>query len=177
VSIMQDLEKLLREIAEQQQGQPRPPAQRPAPPRPAPQRAPQPQPRLAPAGPASPRPLPSRAAPEVAEVLDAEIVEAAPVRRRAAVAKHVEKHLDTSDITGHAAQLGAEVGQADEKVEAHLREKFDHDLGRISDPEDKAGAAAGAAFAAQMAQLFRSPQSIQQAFILNEIINRPEHRW
>jgi len=170
MSIMRDLENLLREIAEQQQGQPRPVAQRPAP-----QRVPQPRP--TPPRPAPQRPLVSRAAPVDAEVLDAEIVDAAPVRRRAAVAKHVEKHLDTSDLTTHAAQLGAEVGLADEKVEAHLHQKFDHDVSRISDPEDKAGAAAGAAFAAQIVQLFRSPQSIQQAFILNEIINRPEQRW
>ncbi|HPM80372.1 MAG TPA: hypothetical protein PLF81_06710 [Candidatus Anammoximicrobium sp.] len=170
MSIMRDLENLLREIAEQQQGQPRPAPPRPAPPRPAAQRAPQPRP-------APQRPLASRSAPVDAEVLDAEIVDAAPVRRRAAVAQHVEKHLDTSDVTVHAAQLGAEIGQADEKVEAHLHQKFDHDLSRISDPEDKAGAAAGAAFAARIVELFRSPQSIQQAFILNEIINRPEQRW
>jgi len=174
MSIMRDLENLLREIAEQQQGQPRP-AQRPVPPRPAPQRGPQPRP--APPRPALQRPLASRPAPVDAEVLDAEIVDAAPVRRRAAVAKHVERHLDTSDVSAHAAQLGAEVGQADEKVEAHLHQKFDHDLSRISDPEDEVGAAAGAAFAARIVELFRSPQSIQQAFILNEIINRPEHRW
>lgn len=173
MSIMRDLENLLREIAEQQQGQPRP-APRPAPPRPAPPRAPQPRP--APPPPPQ-RPLGSRPAPVDAEVLDAEIVDAAPVRRRAAVAKHVEKHLDTSDVTARAAQLGAEVGLADEKVEAHLHQKFDHDVSRISDPEDTAGAAAGAAFAARIAELFRSPQSIQQAFILNEIINRPEQRW
>ncbi len=103
MSIMRDLENLLREIAEQQQGQGRPAAQRPAPPRPAPQPAPQPRP--APPRPAQQRPLPSRSAPEVAEVLDAEIVDEAPVRRRAAVAKHVEQHLDTSDLTAHAAQV------------------------------------------------------------------------
>ncbi|NLF68177.1 MAG: hypothetical protein GX575_03880 [Candidatus Anammoximicrobium sp.] len=155
MSILRDLENLLREIAEQQQGQPRP-----GPPRSAPQRPPV-----------------SRPTPVDAEVLDAEIVDAEPVRRRAAVTQHVEKHLDTGDVTAHAAQLGAEVGLADEKVEAHLRQKFDHELGRMSDPEDEAGAAAGAAFAARIAELFRNPQSIQQAFILNEIINRPEQRW
>jgi hypothetical protein len=174
MSIMRDLENLLREIAEQQQGQPRP-AQRPAPPRQAPQRAPQPGPSRQ--RPAPQQPFASRAAPVDAEVLDAEIVDVAPVRRRDVVARQLEKNLDTSDVTAHIAKLGAEVGLADEKIEAHLHQKFDHDLGRISDPEDKAGAAAGAAFAAQIAQLFRSPQSIQQAFILNEIINRPEQRW
>jgi hypothetical protein len=158
VSILRELENLLREIAEQQQ---------PARPQPAPQ------PR-----PAGPRPRPQRpAAPQPAEILDAEVVDAAPVRRRAAVAKHVEKHLDTSDITAQTSRLGAEVGQADEKVEAHLHQKFDHPLSRIDDPDDEVGAAAGAAFATRMAELFRNPQSIQQAFILNEILNRPDMRW
>jgi hypothetical protein len=172
---MRELENLLREIAEQQQ----PAAQRPAPPRPPQQAQPKPAQR-----PSSQRPSPHRPSPQrpgasrvPAEVLDAEVVDAAPVSRRAAVAKHVEKHLDTSDLTASATRLGAKVGQADEKVEAHLREKFDHQLSRIDDPDDEVGAAAGAAFATRIAEMFRNPQSIQQAFILNEILNRPELRW
>jgi hypothetical protein len=169
---MRELENLLREIAEAQQ----PAAQRPAPPRP-PQAQPA-QPKPAPPQPAQ-RPSSQRpgAARGPAEVLDAEVVDAAPVRRRAAVAKQVERHLDTSDVTAGAMRLGAEVGLADEKVEAHLREKFDHQLSRIDDPDDEVGAAAGAAFATRIAEMFRNPQSIQQAFILNEILNPPESRW
>ena len=169
MSIMRELENLLREIAEQQQ----PAAQQPARPRPAPQPRPAGQ-RPRPQRPAASRP----GAPQPAEILDAEVVDAAPVSRRAALTnQQVEKHLDTSDITASATRLGAEVGQADEKVEAHLHEKFDHKLSRIDDPDDEVGAAAGAAFAARMAELFRNPQSIQQAFILNEILNRPDFRW
>ncbi len=170
MSIMRELENLLKEIAEAQQ----PAAQRPAPrPQPPPQ---QPRPQSA-RGQQSQRPRPQRPAQSAGQVLDAEVVDAAPVRRRAEVQKHVERHLDTSDITAGATRLGAEVGQADEKVEAHLREKFDHQLSRMDDPDDKAGAEAGAAFAARIAEMFRSPQSIQQAFILNEILTRPEQRW
>jgi len=166
MSIMRELENLLREIAEQQQ---------PARPRPAPQRAPQPPP--AGQGPRPQRPASRPAAGQPAEVLDAEIVDATPVRRHATVAKQVEKHLDTSDVTARATRLGADVVQAAEKVEARLHEKFDHQSSRMDDPDDKVGAAAGAAFAARIAELFRDPQAIQQAFILNEIINRPEVRW
>jgi hypothetical protein len=177
VSIMRELENLLREIAEAQQ----PAAQRPAPPRP-------PQAQPAPPKPAQPKPTPPKpaqrpssqwpgAARGSAEVLDAEVVDAAPARRHAAAAKQVERRLDTSDVTAGAMRLGAEVGLADEKVEAHLREKFDHQLSRIDDPDDEVGAAAGAAFATRIAEMFRNPQSIQQAFILNEILNPPESRW
>ncbi len=167
MSIMRELENLLREIAEQQQ----PAAQRPAPPRP-------PQPRPAQAPPAQ-RPGPQRPAASrgPAEVLDAEVVDAAPVRRRPTVAERVEKHLDTSSLTAGASRLGAEVTQAGEKVEAQLHEKFDHQQSQIDDPEDRVGAAAGAAFATRIAEMFRNPQSIQQAFILNEILNPPESRW
>jgi len=170
VSIMRELENLLKEIAEAQQ----PAAQRPVPPRPQPARQPQGRPAAAPQ---PQRTRPQRPAQAAADVLDAEIVDAAPVRRRAEVTKHVERHLDTSDITAGTTRLGAEVGLADEKVEAHLHEKFDHKLSRMDDPDDKVGAEAGAAFAARIAEMFRSPQSIQQAFILNEILNRPELRW
>jgi hypothetical protein len=164
---MRELENLLREIAEQQQ----PAAQRPVPPRP-------PQPRPAQAQPAQ-RPSPQRpAAPRgPAEVLDAEVVDAAPVRRRPTVAERVEKHLDNSSLTAGASRLGAEVAQAGEKIEAHSHEKFDHQKSQIDDPEDRVGAAAGAAFATRIADMFRNPQSIQQAFILNEILNPPDLRW
>lgn len=161
MSIMRELENLLREIAEAQQ----PAAQRPAPPRPA-------------QAPPAQRPRPQRpASRDAADVLDAEVVDATPIRRRADVAKHVDKHLDTSDLTAGAARLGAEVGQADEKVAAHLHDKFDHQVSRIDDPDDEVGAAAGAAFATRITEMFRNPQSIQQAFILNEILNRPDLRW
>ena len=177
MSIMRELEKLLREIAEQQQ----PAAQRPAPPRPPQARPAPPQLARSQPGPSQPaqrrgpqRPGASRVP---AEVLDAEVVDATPVSRREAVAKHVAKHLDTRDLTAGATRLGAEVGQADEKVEAHLHAKFDHQLSRIDDPNDEVGAAAGTAFATRIAEMFRNPQAIQQAFILNEILNPPELRW
>jgi hypothetical protein len=172
VSILSDLENLLREIAEQQQ----PGAGRPA----APQRPPQARP--APPKPVPPRPgMPRPAGLESVEVLDAEIVDATPVPRRPAMAQRTEKHVDTSGVTTHASRMDTEIGQADKKADeksgVHFHDKFDQQASRMDDPDDNVGAAAGAAFATRIAEMFRNPQSIQQAFILNEILNRPDVRW
>lgn len=172
MSILKDLEKLLQEIAEQQQ----PGAGRP----PAPQRPPQARP--APPKPAAVRPAAQRpAAREPVEVLDAEIVEATPVPRFTAMASQFDTRLDPSDVTANVSRLSDEVAQAEKRADAqagtHFHDKFDQQGSRMDDPDDKVGAAAGAAFATRIAEMFRNPQSIQQAFILNEILNRPETRW
>ena len=119
----------------------------------------------------------ARPRPDQGKVLDAEVVEATPIRRRAAVPQHVAQHLDTSAITASTQQLGAEVGQADAKVETRLREKFDREVGRLGDTDQQTDPVAGSTLAAQVAGMLRNPRSVQQAFILNEIFTRPEHRW
>ena len=158
MSILRDLENLLREIAEAQQ----PGAGRPAAPpvRPAPK----------PAG--APRP---DASPSV-EVLDADIVEAEPVRRKTGTRPGAKQTDSRGDARG-AEPRGAEIGRIDVQTDSSFHDKFDQQKSRIDDPDDKAGAAAGAAFATRIVGMFRDPQSIQQAFILNEILNRPEGRW
>jgi hypothetical protein len=172
VSILKDLEKLLQEIAEQQQpGAGRPPAaQRP------------PAARAAPAPPPAARPGAFRpAAFESVEVLDAEIVEAEPVPRRTPLASQFDKKSDISDVGSGPSRFEAEMAQAeknaDERAGTHFHDKFDQQASRMDDPDDKVGAAAGAAFATRIAEMFRNPQAIQQAFILTEILNRPEARW
>jgi hypothetical protein len=173
VSILKDLEKLLQEIAEQQQppaaGRP-PGAQRPLPPRPAP--APPPA-----ARPGAFRP----AALASVEVLDAEIVEAEPVPRRTPLASQFDDKSDLNDVSSGSSRFDAELAladkNADERAGTHFHDKFDQRASRMDDPDDKVGAAAGAAFATRIAEMFRNPQAIQQAFILTEILNRPEARW
>ena len=162
MSILKALEEFLRDIAEQQAGQP------------AVQRGDQPPP-------ARPvRPLPPRE-----PVVDAEVIEAVPVRE--AVSQHVARQLDPSSIRKHTAQLGAELAQEQAKHQSEVREKSGHKLGRLSGTK---AATAGATAASQvtnlagaltpagdLAQLLRSPTSVRQAIMLNEILARPEHRW
>ena len=109
------------------------------------------------------------------EYLDAEIVEAEPVRE--GVAEHVKHHLDTDDVTSRASQLGVAAGQADDRLEAHIHDKFDHDLSKIDDrlgtDDEVGGLSAGKPVASELAEMLRSPKSIRQAVILSEILNRP----
>jgi len=162
--MLNELEKLLREVAQQAQqaGQGRP-AQRP-----------QHQPR--------------RIQPEL-EILDedsVEIIDAEPLHE--GMMDHVAESMDTSDVTHraaqlsrHASQLGAQVGQADEKLEGRLHEKFDHDLGKIHDESVTTAGQKGqegvALTASDIVGMLSHPKSISQAVVLNEILQRPIDRW
>jgi hypothetical protein len=91
------------------------------------------------------------------------------------VQEHVSKHMSTADITQHAATLGVEVGHADEKLQAHLQEKFQHQVGALeprqqrAEPQRRQNKAA-----AEIAALLRSPTGMRQAIIASEILRRPE---
>jgi len=88
-------------------------------------------------------------------------------------------------------RLGAEVAQADEKVEARLNQVFDHQVGQLSgrlaqgrEMSDVSDAFAEAepdrlpeAAAAGFAAMLTDAESIQQAIIINEILRRPDERW
>lgn len=145
MSMLKELENLLQEITDQGGAKGKPQPAR----RPAPQ-----------------QPI---------EYLEAEIVEAEPVRE--GVAEHVSHHLDTGDVTSRASQLGSDVGMADDKLEAHLHDKFDHDLSKIDDQLDKesetGGPTVGTTKASEIAEMLANPKSIRQAVILSEILNRP----
>lgn len=131
--------------------------------------------------PAQQRPRPRLAQPEVveAEIVSAEVVEH--------VSGYVAQHLSSQQFTERASHLGEETALADDKMEAHLHQKFDHQIGRLAPStldKQSAAATAGAAptvsyisSSADLANLLRSPQSIRNAIILSEILNRPEHLW
>lgn len=161
--MLKELEKLLQEIA-QNQGAPAS-SQRPA--SPAQQRAAQ----RHPAGQKHP----------TLEPVDADIILAEPVHQ--SVTAHVQSDIDTTDLTGHAKHLGQQVGQADDKMDARVHQKFDHDISQIDDEPSvwdtapAASAGGGAGLASEVAAMLRSPNSIRQAVILSELLSRPEDRW
>jgi hypothetical protein len=101
------------------------------------------------------------------------IVDLSPARET--VQEHVSKHISTADVTQHAATLGSEVSQADEKLEAHLQQRFQHQIGTLeqrevrSAPRPRQNQAA-----AEIAQLLRSPTGMRQIVIASEIMRRPE---
>ena len=109
------------------------------------------------------------------------------------VAEHVEKHLNTREFAERASQLVDEdIAKDDAEREAHLKEVFGHQVGRLADTSilptarqlsDRAAAKAGTAGATAataantIAALLSNPENLKQAIVLNEILTRPEHRW
>ena len=99
-------------------------------------------------------------------------VEPVPLERR---------HLAQSVVAEHAQHLGEQIGQADDRMEAHLHRKFDHNLGKLSareaTPAEQVVVALAATPAEGIAALLATPQGMQQAIILSEIMRRPTDRW
>lgn len=112
------------------------------------------------------------------EPVEAEVV-TGELRQRDAVSRHVSQHLSGAEAIGeHARHLGEEVDLADDKLNAHLHEVFDHQLGQFANAESNSGdrpAAASNSF--DIFRLLRSPQSVRDALIMSEVLRRPEHNW
>jgi hypothetical protein len=152
-----DIEEFLRKAAERRNRQP----QGGAPPPPA-QTPPANQPRRTPV---TPKP-PIRQ--------DDDIVEPEVVIGRESVVDHVRRHINTQEITDHTRKLGEEVGQADEKLEARLHDKFDHEVGSLTHGVDPYGHQATLVPKSEILKLLKNPQSVRQAVILAEILKRPQ---
>jgi hypothetical protein len=163
------VEAQLRAQAEARaRGQAQPPPQRAEPPR-----------RRMPASPPQ--------APLQAEVVDLEPELAVAGSRLAAeVAEHM-RH--TQEIAARVEQLGDRVEVADEEMQAHLQQVFDHSLGRLRKTTDGPPVTAAAtpaeppavsrepSPAAAIAQMLRTPQNVRNVIVLSEILNRPLDRW
>lgn len=91
------------------------------------------------------------------------------------------RHLAEGRVLEHASHLGEELGQTDERMVAHLHQKFDHQLGNLGGRETSSAEQIAVALAVtpaeDIAALLATPQGMQQAIILSEIIQRPTERW
>lgn len=171
------LRKAAERRAQQQGGQPAQPA------------APQPQ------QPQKPKPLPplQQSPPQPAspliEIYDTEEVSGDDI------AAHVTQHLDTSDFNQRSSRMGNRVTQT--KQDERLHQVFDHEVGRLSHDSVTDDAYEHTSFDETyevddidyfeqqprkappnlITELFRSPQSVVQAFIFSEIIKPPTDRW
>jgi hypothetical protein len=95
--------------------------------------------------------------------------------RRESVQAHVSQHINTAEVTQHLSELGLEVSHADEKMTAHVQEKFQHQLGAFhssQQPTETRRQRNDAA--AEIAKLLRSPQGIRQVIVASEILRRPD---
>jgi len=122
------------------------------------------------------------------ETLRAEVIEEAEVveddiAHGRSVQEHVAQHIKSGVFDQRTAQLGEEVDQADDRMEAHLQQYFVHELGdlgaRTSAAEDsildddspvKPGASIGPE---DFLEFLKSPESVRQAIVLREVFDRP----
>jgi hypothetical protein len=104
---------------------------------------------------------------------------------------HVKTYLDEQKFERREVDLGKEISQVDQAIGQHLRQVFDH---RVSEMEPAKGAAAVAVayeppdlvgamanipqtFATGLLDRVVDPDSLREAIILSEILQRPEERW
>ncbi|MDP6445801.1 MAG: hypothetical protein QGG36_10210 [Pirellulaceae bacterium] len=98
-----------------------------------------------------------------------------------------------TDFDSHTDRLGEQVAQADDVMDAHLHEVFDHSVGSIRrsqdggdriEPappspadDDEAPAQDTRSMRASIIERLRNPADLRQAILLSEIINPPTDRW
>ena len=102
-----------------------------------------------------------------------------------AVSDSVERHLDTGWICPAGQQPDRGHGwRSDIEREEHRKKTFDRQIGSLTDtsrsepsPSAAGEAQPAGANARAIANLLAKPESVRQAIVLNEILNRPEDRW
>ena len=95
------------------------------------------------------------------------------------VAEHVSHHLDTSQ-DDRASHLAEDINQADERLEEHIHDAFDHTVGALGHDEegDSQGTGQVKKSARQsLLQMLRSKSALRNAILISEVFERPEHRW
>lgn len=105
------------------------------------------------------------------------------------LSEHVQEHIKQDSISTRDAGLGDYVEEADERVEQHLEEVFDHDVGHlehivkvdtsVSDGTDASELRQAArdevsASAERIRKMLSTPESIREVFIASEVLKRPE---
>jgi hypothetical protein len=130
-----------------------------------------------PPSPTRPSVFPPR--PRVEEPLEAEVV--------APSTGHLRETLAARTLTSSSSgPLGGEVAQSDDRLQGHLHQVFDHQLSDLSTGEASSTAPTAGQFrspspamapSAGLVSLLTNADSLRQAIILSEILNRPEHRW
>jgi hypothetical protein len=172
-----EVEEFLRRVAElRAQAEAQAKSQPKTPPRPKP--TPAPPPIVPPTRTSPPRPPAASLPPLTAEVVDAELAEG--IDR---LGQQVNEDLrEATTIANHVRTLGTEAKAAENRLEAHLHEVFDHQLGQLKQSKTAAGQPALEIAAADsplsdMVRLLRSPQSIRDAMVIAEVLKRPEHLW
>lgn len=104
-----------------------------------------------------------------------------PSAEKESVSDHVKRYLDVSDIVQHVDELGDEIEQADERMEAHLDEVFDHDVGKLTSGKKKSvtdempqSKLSENQMAKEILKLLQNPKTVRQSIMIAEILKRPD---
>jgi len=114
-------------------------------------------------------------APANAEVVDAELAD-----NSDRVGRLVSRDLSgAEEIAEHTRRMGAEAAAANDKMQAHLHQVFDHQLGRLKSSSVETALIETERSASQMSldkiiQLLRSPGSVRDAIVMAEVLRRPQ---
>ncbi len=155
-----------RPPAQEAKGAP-PRQQRPAAQRPAEQRPPERQ------RPAARQPAPERPPRTLAPKPQPE-PRLAKKQERPTPARKKAADPPVSALAATASHLGEEVALADDKLESHLKETFEHNVGSLQHVETSAKSkATPSPMATQLLELLSKPGGMAQLVIANEILNRP----
>ncbi|MEC7499834.1 MAG: hypothetical protein VXY07_00795 [Planctomycetota bacterium] len=87
-------------------------------------------------------------------------------------------------VGDHRLLNASSVDRADERMESHLHDHFDQGLGKLAQPESSMDSSTAGnpneetpGMVSGIFAMLRDPQGVQHAILLNEILNRPTHRW
>jgi hypothetical protein len=122
------------------------------------------------------------------QVVEAEIVSAELLDE---VSQSVASHINTAKFDERTAHLGEDAAMADDRMEARLQKKFDHQVGRLASMPSQEPArssptppvsATGPVTTRELhpsliAAALRTPQTVRQAIILGEILRPVELDW
>ena len=101
------------------------------------------------------------------------------------------RHLDTAEFSARAAHMTDDMKRGDAEREQHFQQTFTHKLGRLTDtsvagakavaPDAPAAAVGPTGQPAPPSDWLplptTTPEDLRRAIMLNEILQRPEHRW
>jgi len=110
---------------------------------------------------------------------------------RESVSSHVERHILSDGIGQRDSHLGEKLSHADERMESHLQEVFQHRLGTLdteggsssssirqgTDAAVWSGGQVSTPLSVELFKMLSSPPQVQAAIVLSEILRRPEDRW
>jgi hypothetical protein len=103
-------------------------------------------------------------------------------RKRKTLAERADERAAARQrsIAEQAAQLGQRIVQEDQQFDVQLKAKFDHSVGTLTgstlSPAEVEPVASDTP-AARIAAMLASPEGVQQAIVLNEILRPATERW